>query len=233
MASVRKLGGEIVKLFIVGNKAGCDHQHEDKGSFILEYAGDSFAFDYGVVDYANPVCDLLKQCQRHNMLTPWSETERPKPHNPLKVDMKPAGSGDATKFHATIDAACAWDGWLSKWQRTWDSPTPDVFTITDDWAVEKGEGAVFHWTTRLPIKLEGNRAIIQGKRARAELTLPADCESKLDQLPLMDPRRKATDEQRREIIQYGWAHAETQPRLTVRQRGKSGTLRIEVRLIAS
>jgi hypothetical protein len=231
MASVRPLGNEWVKLFIVGNKAGGDHQHEDKGSFILEFAGDSFGFDFGVVDYANPVCDLLKQCQRHNMLTPWSETERPKPANPLKVDMKPLGSGDATKFHATIDAACAWDGWFSKWQRTWDSPTPDTFTITDEWAVEKGDGVIFHWTTRLPIRLEGNRAVIQGKRARAELTLPADCEAKVEQLPLMDPRRKATDEQRREIIQYGWAHAETQPRLTVRQRGKSGTMRIAVKLL--
>jgi hypothetical protein len=251
MASVRRLGPDIVKLFVLGNKAGGDHQHEDKGSFILEYAGDSFAFDFGVMDYANPITDLLKQCQRHNMLTPWCNTERPKPQNPLRTDVKPRGTGDAVKFSATMDCTPGWEGWFSKWHRTWDSPTPDRLVITDDWAVEKGEGAIFHWTTRLPIRIEngaatpssrsdrgegaaapmkGRRVIIQGRRARAELLLPEDVEAVLEQLPLMDPRRRATDEQRREMIQFGWAHAETQPRLSLRQRGKSGTLRVEVRL---
>jgi hypothetical protein len=230
MASVRKLGPELVKLFILGNKAGGDHQHEDKGSFSLECAGDSFAFDFGVMDYANPVTELLKQCQRHNMLTPWSETERPKPQNPLRADVKPRGTGDAVKFHATMDCTPGWEGWFTKWQRTWDSPTADTVIITDEWVVEKGEGAIFHWTTRLPIQLEGRRVTLQGRRARAELLLPEGVEAVVEQLPLMDPRRRATDEQRRELIQFGWAHAETQPRLTLRQRGKSGTLRLEVRL---
>jgi hypothetical protein len=70
MASVRRLGPELVKLFILGNKARGDHQHEDKGSFVLECAGDSFAFDFGCVDYANPIATQLKHAQRHNMLTP-------------------------------------------------------------------------------------------------------------------------------------------------------------------
>ncbi len=64
-------------------------------------------------------------------------------------------------------------------------------------------GAIFHWTARLPSKLEGNRVVIQGRRARAELTLPEGVEARVEQLPLMDPRRRATDEQRRELIQYG------------------------------
>ncbi len=90
MCSVRQLEGEKVKPFLMGNRAGGDHQHEDKGNFVLECAGDSFAFDFGVVDYANPVADLLKQAQRHNLLTPWEATTRPKPANPLPVDIKPA-----------------------------------------------------------------------------------------------------------------------------------------------
>jgi hypothetical protein len=230
MCSVRRHRGELVKLFIMGNRSGGDHQHEDKGSFILEYAGDSFAFDFGVMDYANPVTDLLKHCQRHNMLTPWSDDERPRPRNPIMQDVKPEGSGDATRFQATIDATAGWEGWFSKWRRSWDSPSADRLTITDEWAAVRGRGAVFHWTTQLPIRLEGNKAIITGRRARAEITLPEGVEAVVEHLPLMDPRRKWIDEQRREQIQYGWAHAETQPRLTVRQPGKSGTLRIEVRL---
>ena len=230
LASVRRLGPELVKLFVLGNKADGGHQHEDKGSFILECAGDSFAFDFGVMDYANPVTDLLKQCQRHNMLTPWSNDERPKPQNPIRVEVKPQGSGDATRFHATIDATPGWEGWFTKWHRTWDSPTPATIVITDEWAVAKGEGAIFHWTTRLPIQLKGHKVTIQGRRARAEFTVPEGIEAVVEQLPLMDPRRRATDEQRREYIQYGWSHAETQPRLTLRQRGRAGTLRLEVKL---
>jgi hypothetical protein len=231
MCSVRRLGAELVKLFVNGNKSGGDHQHEDKGNFILECAGDSFAFDFGVVDYANPITDQLKQAQRHNMLTPWSNDERPKPQNPIFSDIKPHGSGDETRFHATMDLRAGWEGWFTNWNRTWDSPTPDTVTITDDWAVEKGRGAVFHWTTRLPMRIDGNRVLIEGRRATAELTFPAGVEAQLDYLPLQDPRRTEAEQARRDTAQFGWAHAETQPRLTLRQSGKSGQLCITVRLV--
>jgi hypothetical protein len=230
MASVRRHGDELVKLFIFGNKAGGDHQHEDKGSFILECAGDSFAADFGVMDYANPVNELLKQCQRHNMLTPWSEDERPAPQNPIRHDVKPAGHGNAHTFHATMDCTPGWEGWFTRWHRTWDSPAADTLIITDEWAVARDEGAIFHWTTPLPMELQGDRVIITGRRATAEITFPADVEARIDHLPLFDPRRRAIDEQRREFIQYGRPHAETQPRLTIHQRGANGRLVVSVRL---
>ncbi|MBS0632980.1 MAG: heparinase II/III family protein [Verrucomicrobia bacterium] len=230
MCSVRRLGPELVKLFILGNKSGGDHQHEDKGSFTLECAGDSFAFDFGVVDYANPITDQLKWCQRHNMLAPWYDEVRPKPKNPIYADIKPQGRGDATAFSATMDLTAGWEGWFTKWHRTWDSPAPDTIVITDDWAVEKGRGAVFHWTTRLPMRIEGRRVIIEGRRATAELTIPDGVEAQLDQLPLQDPRRTAVEQDRRDIIQFGWKLAETQPRLTLRQAGQSGQLRVAVKL---
>ena len=229
MASVRRLGPELVKLFILGNQAGGDHQHEDKGSFVLECAGDSFAFDFGCVDYANPVANQLKQAQRHTMLTPWSETERPAPKNPIPVDAKPQGAGDDVSFTATMDATPGWEGWFSRWIRRWNSPAPDTFVITDEWAVEKGEGVIFHWTTRLPIRLEAGSAVIEGRRACAELTWDAGLEARVDQLPLQDSRRTAIEE-RWEVKQFGWRHAATQPRLTLRQRGRAGTLRVSVRL---
>ena len=243
MCSVRRHQGELVKLFIMGNRSGGDHQHEDKGSFVLEFAGDSFALDFGVLDYANPVTDMLKQAQRHTMLTPWSDTERPHPTNPIFADIKPRGAGDATRFHATVDGAPGWEGWFTKWQRTWDSPTPDLFVITDEWAVEKGRGAVFHWTTRLPMRREGDRIIIEGRRARAELCIPAGVEVALEELALQDPRRTRVDSvyhgasnRRLDSVAvqkhgslFGWSHAATQPRLTLKQAGKSGLLRLEVR----
>jgi hypothetical protein len=245
MCSVRLHQGELVKLFIMGNRSGGDHQHEDKGSFVLEFAGDSFAMDFGVLDYANPVTDMLKQAQRHTMLTPWSDDARPHPANPIFADIRPIGSGDATRFHATMDATPGWEGWFSKWQRTWDSPTPETFVITDEWVVAKGRGVEFHWTTRLPMRRAGDRIIIEGSRARAELLIPAGVEVVLEELALLDPRRRSVDtvyhgasNRRLESVAaqkhgslFGWNHAPTQPRLTLRQPGRSGTLRVEVKLV--
>ena len=201
-----------------------------KGHFVLECAGDSFAFDFGVVDYANPVTELLKQCQRHNMLTPWSDDARPQPKNPIFADIKPLGSGDETKFHAKVDLAAGWEGWFERWTRSWDSPAPDHFVITDEWAVAQGKGVIFHWTTPLPMRLEGDRVIIEGRRATAQILIPAGVQAQIDHLPLQDPRRTAVEQDRRDIIQFGWKLAETQPRLTLRQAGKSGTLQIEILL---
>jgi hypothetical protein len=129
-----------------------------------------------------------------------------------------------------MDLTGGWEGWFSRWQRTWDSPAPDTFVITDEWAVAQGRGVIFHWTTQLPMRLEGNRVLIEGRRATAEITLPAGVEAQIDQLPLQDPRRTAVEQGRRDLIQFGWKLPETQPRLTLKQAGRSGTLRVTVRL---
>jgi hypothetical protein len=228
--SVRRLGGEIVKLFLMGNKAGASHTHEDKGNFVLEFAGDTYAQDFGVVDYSNPLVEELKTAQRHNMLAPWSLGLRAKPSNPINANIHAAGRGDETAFHATMDVTAGWEGWFTQWRRTWDSPTPDRIVITDEWAVEQGEGVVFHWTTSLPMRREGDRIIIEGRRGRAEIAIPAGTEAVIEQLPLMNPARRAIDELRRELVRFGLRHADTQPRLTIRQRGQSGTLRVAVTL---
>jgi hypothetical protein len=230
MCSVRRHQGELVKLFLMGNRAGAGHTHEDKGSFVLEFAGDSFAMDFGVIDYSNPLVAELKTAQRHNMLAPWSLGPRACPANPIAADIRALGRGDETSFHATMDATAGWAGWFTQWQRTWDSPTPDSFVITDEWAVAQGEGVVFHWTTWLPMHREGDQIIVTGRRGRAEITLPPGTEASLEQLPLLNPSQRAIDELRREMVRFGIRHADTQPRLTIRQRGASGTLRIAVKL---
>ncbi len=184
-----------------------------------------------MLDYANPVTDLLKQAQRHNLLTPACATERPKPLNPMPVDVKPQGRGDATSFHASMDLAAGWDGWYKHWKRTWDSPTPDTLVITDDWVLNRGEGVVFHWTTPLPMRIAGHEVIVEGRRARAHIRIPAGTEAKIEHLVLQDPRRTAVEASRRDIAQFGLHPAETQPVLTFRQPGQSGTLRVEVKLV--
>lgn len=233
MASHRRLGGEWVKLFLMGNQSGASHTHEDKGSFVLEFAGDTFAKDFAICDYSNPLADLMKHAQRHNMLTPLvSGGARPKPANPIFADITPRGRGDATAFHATMDLAAGWEGWFTRWTRTWDSPTPADITITDDWAVEKGDGAVFQWTTPLPIALDAanRRAVIQGRRGRAVLTWDAGIEAVAEQLPLEDPMWKDVLRERKEAYLVTTLLPETQPRLTLTQRGRSGKLVVRVQL---
>jgi hypothetical protein len=230
MASVRRHEGEIVKLFLMGNQSGASHTHEDKGSFVLEYAGDSFAMDFGSCDYSNPLADLLKHAQRHNMLVPLADGGRPRPKNPIFHDLRHSGGGDATHFHAELDLTPGWEGWFRRWERSWDSPSPGEITITDCWEIEKGAGVVFYWTTPLPIRLEGNRAVIEGRRGRAILEFPAGCEALVEELPLENPVWHAVMDERREMSQALRRLAPTQPRLSIIQRGRSGRLSVRVRL---
>jgi len=232
LASHRKLGGEWVKLFLMGNQSGASHTHEDKGSFVLEFAGDSFARDFGSCDYSNPLADLLKHCQRHNMLVPLSGGVRPRPANPIFADITPQARGDETTFHATMELTAGWEGWFTRWSRTWDAPTPAELTITDDWALEQGEGVTFYWTTTLPIMLEAKnrRAVIEGRRGRAILTWAEDIEASVELLPLEEPVWKKVMQERKEQYLTATLHGETQPRLALTQRGRSGQLGVQVKL---
>ncbi len=232
LASHRQLGGARVKLFLMGNQAGASHTHEDKGSFVLEFAGDSFARDFGSCDYSNPLADLLKHCQRHNMLVPLGDGVRPKPANPILADITPRGRGDETSFHATMELAAGWEGWFTHWNRRWDSPNPAELTITDDWALERGEGVTFYWTTTLPITLDAARrqAVIEGRRGRATLSWGEDVEAVVEALPLEEPVWKKVMQERKEQYLVATLHAETQPRLALTQRGSSGKLAVRVRL---
>jgi len=129
MASTRKASNVTTKLLIMGNKANAGHTHEDKGSFVLEYAGETFAMDPGTCDYSNPLAEILTHCERHNMLVPVGTSERPHPACPLPSDVKPVGHGDSVALHASIDAAPGWDAYYRKWLRTWESPSPDILVI--------------------------------------------------------------------------------------------------------
>ena len=209
IVSQRHMGKHWVKLFIQGNQAGAGHTHEDKGSFVLEFAGDTFAMDPGTCDYSHPLAGILKHCERHNMLVPYGAAERPTPQCPLPHNVKPRGDGDATSFNAMIDATPGWDKYYRRWQRTWDSPRPDVLTITDDYELTSGDGVEFYWQTQLPVTIEGNRVIITGRQGRALIEAPEDCTWRVDELPLL---------------------VGMQRRLALRKLEKSGALTIRIRL---
>ncbi len=233
LASHRRLGGEWVKLFLMGNQSGASHTHEDKGSFVLEFAGDTFAKDFAICDYSNPLADMMKHAQRHNMLVPLTAGgTRPKPQNPIFADITPQGRGDETAFHATMALTAGWEDWFTRWDRTWTAPTPAELTITDDWAVAQGDGVVFHWTTPLPITLDApkRRAVIEGRRGRAILSWGDGITAVTEQLPLEEPVWKDVLRERKEAYLVTTLLPETQPRLSLTQRGRSGRLVVRVQL---
>jgi hypothetical protein len=210
IASTRHLGDHLVKLLIMGNKAGAGHTHEDKGSFVLEYAGQAFAMDLGIGDYGDPVHITYKHAQRHNMLVPVGTSERAAPQNPLPFDVKPTGHGDEETFRARIDATPGWNGYYRKWIRTWDSPSPETLVIRDEYELGKGSGVEFYWQTHLPVEKTGTGVIIRGDKGIAALTIPPDCSLRFDQLPLAD----------------GTTHT----RIAVRKEAARGALEVTVRL---
>ena len=212
MVSHRLLDGRPVRLFLMGNRAGCSHQHEDKGSFILECAGETFAMDTGGCAYDDVNVSIVRHCQGHNMLVPVEPAgERPHPDGVIAVDVKPVGFGDATAFHAEIDATPGWETYYTRWHRTWDSPTPASLTITDTYALRKGTGVECIWCTERDARVNGREVILEGQRARVILTVPDDVSIRVESRPL--PRGRTQNR-----ILFGMAAA-------------SGTLAVSVRIV--
>lgn len=189
-ASVRQLDGELVRLVVPGIVGGADHHHEDVGNFVLEAAGDTFAFDPGSTDYSDPLSFQLKWAQRHNVLTPMSDAERPRPEGPpIPQDVKAVGTGDERALDITVDNAIAgWGDWFTKLERRIVSEDPAVLVIEDKWDLRRGDGVAFHWQTLLPVTRHRDRVVITGRGAIVELEVPRDTTTIIDALPWLDGR---------------------------------------------
>ncbi len=179
-------GGDAwVKLLVIGNRGADphDHEHEDRGSFVLEFAGEVFALDPGIAEYSDPIHGLMKQCQYHNMLVPVGVSGRPRPTQPITADITPEGAGDAETFRLRMDLTPGWEAYYRRWARTWESPAPDQLTIRDEFDLAQGDGVDHYWITRLPCVIENDQVRITGARGRVTLDVPADATARIDILP--------------------------------------------------
>lgn len=210
VASHRRLGAEQVKLLIVGGLAHAGHNHEDKGSFVLEFAGDTFACEPGGWSYDQALSALQREAQRHNMLIPTGCTARPAPRNPLPVPILPVAKGDTQAFTANLAAGLAWPDHFVRWNRSFASPDPGHLEIRDEWELRQGDGVDFTWVTRLPLRISGQVVEVRGQRGLARITAPSGTTLSSADLPL----------------QVGVLHA-----LRIHQAGKSGSLSIAVELV--
>jgi hypothetical protein len=211
-ASTREFHGQTVKLFLMGNQAKAGHTHEDKGSFVLEFAGQTFAMDSGTTDYSSPFAGLAHQCERHNMLVPVMDGVRPHPQCPLPYDVKPQCTGDGTRFMATIDLTPGWAGFYRRWTRTWSSPAPDRLTIVDDYELERGSAVDFFWMTELDVVVKGHQITVQGKRGKVTIEAQAGTEVRVDDLPFL--RGSSTSGTMVTLHRIGIRRADVSGRLT-------------------
>ena len=176
MASHRRVDGKNVKLLLCGGKENSRcHRHNDRGSFVLEYGGDTFAADPGGQSYADEDGHLVKRSDYHNMLTPTNMPD----NEPLAVstaDIRPVGTGDETSFHAEFNPQPSSGDFFKVWRRAFDSPNPRSFSITDTYELAPAyTSASFLWITELPFKQVGdNQVRIEGKNADATITFPKE-----------------------------------------------------------
>lgn len=213
LASCRQLDGQSVKVFVMGNKNGAEHTHEDKGSFVLEFAGQTFALDPGIVDYDKPIHIQYKHCQRHNMLVPTGLKDRPRPPNPLRADVRPSGKGDNARFEARMDVSPGWEPYYKRWVRSWESASPERLVIRDEYELAQGDGVEFYWQTLLPCEVKGTTVTITGERGSVTLTASEGCTIRIDKLPL--------------------AEEGEQTRIAIGKAGVSGALEVGVQLAAN
>ena len=208
-ASTRKLDGEWVKLVVCGGPAQAGHNHEDRGSFVLEFAGDTFAADPGGLTYAEAAANTMKHAQNHNLLVPVVATgaARSAAQNPAPVAVVPDAKGDATAFAAEFSPGVLWPEHYRIWSRRFTSPTPGEISIADEYERINGAGVEFLWHTPLPVTQEKGQVVITGKRGRVFIVPPDGAT-----VTVVPARRLGC----RDLATIGFRHAGARGSLTTR-----------------
>lgn len=184
MASTRYFKGEPVKMLLVGTKADTrSHRHNDRGSFVLEFAGDTYAADPGGQAYSDSDGAMVKRSDYHNMLVP-ADLPDNEPMAVAKADVYPQGQGDETSFSAVILPAPSSYNYFSRWKRSIHSPVPERFTIRDEYELTGRYKAVrFLWITELPWKKVRDGVIrLDGQKSYVLIHYPAELKFSADDL---------------------------------------------------
>jgi len=189
MASTRFFEGEPVKILLVGTPARMNqHRHNDRGSFVLEFAGDTYAADPGGQIYAEAGSSLVRRSDYHNMLVPGDMPDN-EPEMTSRADVFPRGKGDAKSFSAEILPAPSSYDYFTEWKRTIQSPVPNRFLFRDEYHLTPNrKSARFLWITELPWKkIEDGMIRLDGKNSYALLRYPKELHFYAEQLTV---RRK-------------------------------------------
>ncbi len=147
------------------------HYHMDRGSFILEAAGEVLALDRGVTTYDHPEVGLIGMAARHNLLYPESPDGR-------FISQPPSAKGAELKSAVLVswagrevvmiaaDTTLSWeeDVFLSVHRRVF-SPSPELFILDDDARMVQPMAVSFRLNTHCDMDRRDGEYWIRGKKA--------------------------------------------------------------------
>jgi len=184
VSSVRTLNGELLKILVAGGRAGSSHQHLDKGSFVVQYAGETVFADPGIGDYSHNVGNTMGYIKWHNILQPVFPGEIVSQCK-LEKNMVPEAQGDENEFYAKTDVVGAWKGYFEYYTRTLISTEPEELVVCDNYRLQRGELVEFALLTlmQVDIQAESNRIKVTGKNSVTEILFPSDCRAYCQFMP--------------------------------------------------
>ena len=159
---------DAVHLHVCSGPSKGGHSQQDKGSFMIEAAGEMLAIDRGSVPYGDPAHVAMADAGWHNLLCP--EDAR---GSALKQDRHNDG-GRLTSAEQHDDAVFlvsdnkdAWpDGLFAFNERRFVSPTADLIVIDDDVTLNEAHAVSFRLNATCPIEQRDDGAWwIIGERA--------------------------------------------------------------------
>ena len=152
--------------------ADVGHYHMDKGSIVLEAAGEELLIDRGVLNYAHPDSLLCGMPEYHNLLMPELSGVRPRQKPTRDGARLVSASWENGVFAAEGDVTKAWDDKrILKDTRRIESDSPETFTIIDDMLLSEVAPASQLFNTICPCDVTGNGVVIHG--AKADLVIEA------------------------------------------------------------
>ena len=181
-SSVRNLNGKPLKIAFLCDMRKGGHKHPDAGSFLIEYAGETYAMDSGIVSYSSPFSRELQQEERHNVMVPVNADGSYGKQIISNARIKLDASGDAKRFSASADLSPCWKGQFRTRTRQLRSDSPEKLTILDEYELTNGKGAAFFWLSPFPIHLDGRRVEIKGNRGKIAFSIPRGWTPKVERL---------------------------------------------------
>lgn len=148
------------------------HCQEDKGSFIIEAAGEVLAMDRGMTaNYGNPETKYLKISEYHNLLFPENGNGRVL-RQPAD---KPGGKLDSALYDGEMlfiasNQQNAWEeGAFDVNFRRIISPSPELFIIDDEIEMSEDREMSFIINSLYPVADEGNRFYVTANAAKLHI----------------------------------------------------------------
>ena len=165
------LGTVRFHLFSGPSRGG--HSHQDKGSFILEAAGETLALDRGTTNYDHPAHLLMGKASWHNLIVPETSDGQPLEQQPLTT---PGGHlRHATFINDVLDVCgdnrLAWAPGLFRrnLRRVW-SPSAELFVMVDDLWFHTPHAVSFRLNSPFPLVCETDYAWrVQGNHAQLRI----------------------------------------------------------------